>query len=65
MWEAKENYMLGWPRGYVKWFFILTLYINNPEICPNCTRNLPSMLPFGASLTVVIPDGTAVTFVGK
>jgi hypothetical protein len=42
-----------------------TLYINNPVICPNCNQNLPSMLPSGASLTVVLPNGTAAIYVGK
>ena len=42
-----------------------TLYINNSEICPNCARNLPSMLPSGCRLTVVKPDGTTAVFVGK
>jgi RHS repeat-associated protein len=42
-----------------------TLYINNPVICPNCNHNLPSMLPSGASLTVVLPNGTTATYIGK
>ena len=42
-----------------------TLHINNPEICPNCSRNLPSMLQSDSKLTVVLPDGTPVVFVGK
>ncbi len=42
-----------------------TLYINNPVICPNCSRNLPTMLPPGGSLTVILPDGTPVMFTGK
>jgi hypothetical protein len=41
-----------------------TLYINNPKICPNCTRLLPSMLPPGASLDVVLPSGVIVPFKG-
>ena len=42
-----------------------TLYINNPEICPNCSRNLPSMLPPGSSLTIILPNGTTAVFTGK
>ena len=41
-----------------------TLYINNPKICDSCTRLLPSMLPSGATLHVVLPDGTVVSFKG-
>jgi hypothetical protein len=33
-----------------------TLYINNPP-CTNCTRNLPRMLPAGATLRVIAPNG--------
>ncbi|MGA3066795.1 MAG: DddA-like double-stranded DNA deaminase toxin [Tepidisphaeraceae bacterium] len=42
-----------------------TLYINNPRICPNCTRNLPYMLQPGQTLNVVLPDGTVVPFAGE
>jgi hypothetical protein len=42
-----------------------TVYINNPTICPNCSRLLPRMLPPGARLNVVLPDGTVVPFVGR
>jgi len=44
---------------------VATLYINNPEICPNCSRNLPAMLSAGSSLTVVLPNGTTAVFIGK
>lgn len=40
-----------------------TVYINNPVICSSCSNLLPRMLPPGAKLTVVTPNG-AVTFVG-
>jgi RHS repeat-associated protein len=42
-----------------------TLNINNPEICSQCELNLPRMLPPGASLRVVLPDGTVAQFVGS
>jgi SCP1.201-like deaminase len=41
-----------------------TVYINNPVICDSCMNNLPRMLPSGSRLTVVTPDGAAVTFTG-
>jgi hypothetical protein len=41
-----------------------TLYINNPEICKSCTKLLPEMLPPGARLRVVLPDGTVREFQG-
>ncbi len=41
-----------------------TLYINNPKICDNCSELLESMLPHGAKLHIVLPDGTTQTFVG-
>jgi hypothetical protein len=41
-----------------------TVYINNPIICSSCERFLPSMLPSGATLKVVLPSGIVVTFVG-
>jgi hypothetical protein len=41
-----------------------TVYINNPVICDSCMNNLPRMLPNGSRLTVVTPDGTAITFTG-
>lgn len=41
-----------------------TLYINNPEICRSCTKLLPEMLPLGARLRVVLPDGTVREFRG-
>ena len=40
------------------------LYINNPAICTNCTRNLPYMLGSGRSLEVVPFNGTGVPFTG-
>jgi hypothetical protein len=40
------------------------LYINNPEICDNCTRLLPKMLPPGSTLSVVLPDGRVTQFKG-
>ena len=39
------------------------LYINNPVICSSCIGNLTKMLPPGAKLEVVTPQG-ARTFVG-
>jgi hypothetical protein len=42
-----------------------TLYINNPTICKSCTKLLDRMLPPGASLKVVRPDGTSKTFTGR
>ena len=41
-----------------------TLYINNPKICQSCIRLLPTMLPPGATLNVVLPDGTTIQFEG-
>jgi hypothetical protein len=41
-----------------------TVYINNPVICDSCMNYLPRMLAPGSQLTVVAPDGTAVTFTG-
>jgi RHS repeat-associated protein len=41
-----------------------TLYINNPEICPNCMKLLPRMLPPGGELRVVTPS-TTFTFVAE
>jgi hypothetical protein len=42
-----------------------TLFINNPVICKSCTQMLPRMLPPGASLKVVLPNGKSVTFTGQ
>jgi hypothetical protein len=42
-----------------------TLYINNPVICSNCARNLPKMLPRGATLDVVLPNGVRIPFIGR
>ena len=41
-----------------------TLRISKPEICESCTENLPRMLPPGATLHVILPDGTEVSFIG-
>jgi hypothetical protein len=41
-----------------------TLYINNPKICDSCERLLPTMLPTGATLKVILPDNTIVRFEG-
>jgi SCP1.201-like deaminase len=41
-----------------------TLYINNPKICSSCDSFLPSMLPPGTTLNVVLPDGTVLQFKG-
>jgi RHS repeat-associated protein len=41
-----------------------TVYINNPVICDSCMNLLPRMVPSGSRLTVVLPDGAAVTFTG-
>lgn len=40
------------------------LYINNPEICDGCMSLLPRMLPRGAKLHVILPDGREVLFEG-
>jgi hypothetical protein len=40
------------------------LEINNPKICPGCQKLLPRMLPSGAKLDVILPDGTTHTFIG-
>ena len=41
-----------------------TLEIDNPKICSSCESLLPSMLPPGAILNVIFPDGTIVQFKG-
>ena len=41
-----------------------TLYINNPNICESCMRLLPAMLPPGATLNVVLPNGGTIRFEG-
>jgi hypothetical protein len=41
-----------------------TLSINNPEICERCTRLLDRMLPIGATLNIILPDGTVKIFKG-
>jgi hypothetical protein len=38
--------------------------INNPEICVSCMNLLPRMLPRGAKLHVILPDGRDVLFEG-
>jgi hypothetical protein len=40
-----------------------TLYINNPP-CPNCTRNLPKMLPSNSVLDILGPNGYFKRFFG-
>jgi hypothetical protein len=42
-----------------------TLEINNPEICVSCDRLLPKMLPPGATLNIVLPDGTIRSYKGR
>lgn len=41
-----------------------TLLINNPTICDRCTSLLPRMLPPGATLKVILPNGTVMEFRG-
>jgi hypothetical protein len=41
-----------------------TLYINNPEICDSCMSLLPRMLPPGATLRVIVPNGSVTEFKG-
>jgi hypothetical protein len=41
-----------------------TLSINNPEICESCMSLLPRMLPPGANLRVILPNGTITEFRG-
>lgn len=38
------------------------LFINNPEICVSCLKNLNRMIPPGGNITVVLPNGTLVPF---
>jgi hypothetical protein len=38
------------------------LFINNPEICSSCSTNLNRMVPTGARMTVVLPNGMRVPF---
>ncbi len=38
------------------------LFINNPEICSSCFKNLDRMIPSGGRLDVVLPNGTRVPF---
>jgi hypothetical protein len=42
-----------------------TLYINNSKICLPCRQNIEHMLPSGSKLTIVLPDGTTVTYLGN
>lgn len=41
-----------------------TLEINNPDICVSCLKNLPTMLPAGSTLHVVLPNGKTIDFQG-
>lgn len=41
-----------------------TLFINNPEICDSCMSLLSRMLPPGATLRVILPNGTVMEFKG-
>jgi hypothetical protein len=41
-----------------------TLEINNPDICVNCERNLPTMLPPRSTLHVILPGGRTIDFKG-
>jgi hypothetical protein len=42
------------------------LQINNPKICGSCLKDLETkMLPPGATLHVILPNGTEVTFTGQ
>lgn len=38
------------------------LFINNPEICSSCFKNLDRMVPTGGRLQVVLPNGTSIPF---
>ena len=40
------------------------VYVNNPRICTPCTNLLPRMLPPGAKLEVITPNGSQ-TFAGR
>lgn len=42
-----------------------TLFINNPVVCSSCVKNLPKMLPSGATLQIFTGDGTSHSFTGK
>lgn len=41
-----------------------TLEINNPKVCASCMQNLPTMLPPGSTLRVVLPNGNVIIFHG-
>jgi hypothetical protein len=42
------------------------LRINNPKICDDCLRDLETkMLPPGATLHVILPNGRDVPFTGQ
>jgi len=51
---------LMWQQGIED----ATLSINNPEICDSCVSLLPRMLPPGATLRVILPNGTVTEFKG-
>jgi hypothetical protein len=51
---------LMWQRGITD----ATLSINNPEICDSCMSLLPRMLPPGATLRVILPNGMVTEFKG-
>lgn len=57
-----EGHAAAWMRqnGVME----ATLHINNFEICPSCMKLLNRMLPPGAELTVITPNGVRVTFKG-
>lgn len=42
-----------------------TLYLSNTEICENCELLLNRMLPPGATLKIVLPDGSVRIFRGR
>jgi hypothetical protein len=42
------------------------LRINNPKICDSCLKDLETkMLPAGATLHVILPNGTEMSFTGQ
>ena len=42
-----------------------TLYINNSKFCLPCRQYIELILPSGSKLTIVLPDGTTVTYLGN